>query len=165
MAELGRLYLEGSGVGTPNHQAAHRWLLRAAEAGEGQAMMDLAWLLSESESLPRDYFEAAHWYRKAVEESGCFDAYLRLGSFHLNGQGVRKSAQEAYRWFSLGYASLARFPVHDAADQEELAKFSKACDQARQRLSDREMTEVETLLAEEKRKRHFDQPISFGVDD
>ncbi len=46
---------------------------------------------------PKDYKEAAKWYRKAAEQ-GDADAQFRLGVMYHEGEGVSQDYTEAAKW-------------------------------------------------------------------
>ncbi len=62
------------------------------------------------QGVPKDYQEAAKWYRQAAEQ-GDAEAQFNLGEMYHRGQGVPEDDGEAIRWYLL------------AADQGSL--FSK----------------------------------------
>ena len=50
--------------------------------------------------LPRNYAEAAKWYRLAAEQ-GDAHAQFNLGAMYSSGRGVPKDLITAYMWFDL----------------------------------------------------------------
>lgn len=77
------------------------WNRRAAEAGNGKAMVFMGADTEFGNGLPKDEAEAMRWYRKAVE-SGEAGAMTNLGFMYANGRGVPKDEAEAVRWYRKG---------------------------------------------------------------
>ena len=90
--------------------------------------------------LPKDYAEAAKWYRKAADR-GYAPAQVMLGALLENGQGVTKDEVEAVKWFrkaadqgqSVAQVNLGLL-LHEGAgvaqnDVEAAQWFRKAADQ------------------------------------
>ena len=50
------------------------------------------------EGVPKDYVEAAKWYRKAAEQELAI-AQFNLGWIYENGEGVPKDMAEATKWY------------------------------------------------------------------
>ena len=65
---LATFYLEGS-LGDKDLAQAYKWYLKAANEGDGDAMLSLGWLYYKGEyfggSNPK---EAKHWFYKAAQE-------------------------------------------------------------------------------------------------
>ena len=55
------------------------------------------------EGVPKDYSEAARWYRKAAEQGLATSQYF-LGLLHANGKGTPTDNIRAYAWFNLAAA-------------------------------------------------------------
>lgn len=74
-----------------------------AEQGEARAEDQLGWLLAlnPAAGAPRDYAEAAKWFRKAADQDYP-DAQINLGLLYYKGLGVPKDPVEAYYWLALG---------------------------------------------------------------
>lgn len=68
---------------------------RAAENGEVRAQRNLAIAFQEGRTLPRDYGQAARWYRKAAQKG---DRQWLLGAAYDRGLGVPEDSVEAARW-------------------------------------------------------------------
>jgi hypothetical protein len=72
--------------------------IKKAEAGDANEQFHLGLHYEQGQlGLPKDYFEAAKWYRKAAEQ-GHAGAQLYLGVFLCN---VKQEAVEAYKWLEL----------------------------------------------------------------
>lgn len=85
---------------------AEKWYRRSAEQGDAPAQNALGELYEGKnwppELIERDIAEAAKWYRKAAER-GNKRAQGNLSLLCANGNGVAKSAMEAYFWYSLAH--------------------------------------------------------------
>jgi TPR repeat protein len=68
---------------------------------------------------PRDYEEAAKWYRRAADQ-GHPEAQFRLGSMYYLGQGVPKSIVLSEMWFILSAVQGPDYArqVRDTTEQE-----------------------------------------------
>jgi TPR repeat protein len=72
--------------------------IKKAEAGDANEQFHLGLHYEQGQlGLPKDYFEAAKWYRKAGEQ-GHAGAQLYLGVYLCN---VKQEAVEAYKWLEL----------------------------------------------------------------
>ena len=56
------------------------------------------------EVVPKDYAEAARWYRKEAEQ-GYASAQFFLGTMYYKGEGVLKNYIESYAWALLAKAN------------------------------------------------------------
>lgn len=68
-----------------------------AEEGDADAQLQLGHLYESGEGVPKDYTEAAKWYRKAAEQ-GNAEAQLYLGCSYATGRGVPKDSAEHLNW-------------------------------------------------------------------
>lgn len=90
------------GIGTPvDYVKAIQIWKKAAEAGSGAAMFDIAVCYDNGEGVAKDPAEAIKWYKKAIE-AGDNDAYCSLGWMYFDGRGVDKDYDEAVRLFRIG---------------------------------------------------------------
>lgn len=64
--ELGLRYTEGDGV-PASDATAHRWLLRAADAGHADAMAAVGRCLHDGAGVAVDLVAAGRWYERAIE--------------------------------------------------------------------------------------------------
>ena len=62
-------------------------------------------MYASGSGVPRDYGEAARWYRKAARQ-GHPHAQLNLGAMYANGQGMPRDYVEAHKWFDLAASNL-----------------------------------------------------------
>jgi TPR repeat protein/serine/threonine protein kinase len=97
MAEIGKLYLAGQGVGKDTKEAV-TWFRKAAEAGNPSGMVFLASMYGQGSGVARDDGEAVRWFRKAAE-AGDRIGMDGLGQVYANGRGLPKDGGEAVRWF------------------------------------------------------------------
>ena len=73
---------------------------RSAEQGDVSDQHELGRMYDIGEGVPRDYAEAAGWYRQAADQDHS-RARLSLGSMYDTGEGVRQDYAEAIRWYRL----------------------------------------------------------------
>ena len=73
---------------------------RLAEQGDAEAQYKLGWSFYEGRGVPRDYAEAAHWYRRAADQ-GHAEAQVKLGGMYEEDQdqAVPQDFAEAARWY------------------------------------------------------------------
>ncbi len=79
-------------------------LLPLAKAGHAEAQNSLGDLYYYGESVPKDYGEAAKWYRMAAEQ-GHDEAQYELGNMYYNGVGVPQNYILAHAWVNLASAN------------------------------------------------------------
>lgn len=72
-------------------------LKHLAERGDLQSQCVLGEIYERGEAGPRNYAEAAKWYRKCAQQ-GDGRAQLTLGLFYAQGLGVPKNDSEACFW-------------------------------------------------------------------
>jgi len=73
---------------------------RLAELGIAKAQCTLGCVYYHGEGVPKDYPEAAKWYRLAVERGNAY-AQSRLGVMLEYGLGVPKDYAEAAKWYRM----------------------------------------------------------------
>jgi len=88
LTRVGLGYAGGHGQ-PPDHTAAAKWFLRAAEQGYAPAQYNLGSLYEKGRGLPQDYTEAAKWYLKAAEQ-GNKDAIQNLARLKRSHPDVVK---------------------------------------------------------------------------
>jgi TPR repeat protein len=95
--EIGRRYLEGSGVSPDTAEAIH-WLDMAAKRGSLEAQKLLAGLYSVGEDgFAKNPSEAFRLFRLAAEQ-GDAHAQMSVGVALLYGEGAPKDMTQAVRW-------------------------------------------------------------------
>jgi len=115
-----------------------------AECGVAEAQFCLGLKFANGKGAALDYAQAAHWYRKAAEQSHAL-AQLNLGVMYAEGQGMLSDKAQAMLWFDraahlgdagaqhrLGIthhrASLDRFPVNASESRIEAYKWLQLSD-------------------------------------
>ena len=93
-------WLEGANTayrpdGPPVDLAALR---QSATSGDADAQNNLGFMYATGQGIPKDYAEAARWYRKAADQDYP-DAQNNLGVMYNNGQGFPRDYAEAIRWY------------------------------------------------------------------
>jgi TPR repeat protein len=66
-------------------------------AKDAQTQFTLGWMYNNGKGVVKSGFEAAHWYRKAADQSHA-DAQNNLGVMYLKGDRVRKDYAKAVKW-------------------------------------------------------------------
>jgi TPR repeat protein len=70
----------------------------AAPQGDAVAQYKLGEAYRLGQDVPRDYAEAARWFRKAADQ-GDASAQYSLGEMSYKGQGVTQDYAEAVKWY------------------------------------------------------------------
>ena len=78
-----------------------------AEQGDAAAQTYLGFMFETGRGVPRNYTEAAMWYRRAAEQGDGLAQYS-LGLLYDKGQGVPQDIVEANKWLNLSAASAPR---------------------------------------------------------
>jgi TPR repeat protein len=73
-------------------------LRREAELGNADSQFSLAWRYANGEGVPKNYVEAAKWYRKAANQ-GHAVAQNNLGALYEDGDGVPQDYAEALKLY------------------------------------------------------------------
>jgi hypothetical protein len=73
-------------------------LHRKAERGDAEAQYSLGVSYREGKGVPRDYAQAATWWRTSAAQ-GHARAQSALGFMYANGQGVAKDDERAVEWY------------------------------------------------------------------
>ena len=71
---------------------------KLAKDGDPRAAYDLATLYARGDQLPRDFAQAARWFKQAATQ-GIAGAQYNLGVLYEQGLGVAKNLPEAIRWY------------------------------------------------------------------
>jgi TPR repeat protein len=100
MFDLGRLHEDGTATDRPDLAGAHRWYLRAAEAGSVEAQVEAATAFYLGRGAPRDPMQAAHWYREAAKGGDVGAQYL-IASMYEDGLGVERDLRLARYWYDV----------------------------------------------------------------
>ncbi len=78
-----------------------------AEQGDPAAQTYLGFMFETGRGVPKNYTEAAMWYRRAAEQGDGLAQYS-LGLLYDKGQGVPQDIVEANKWLNLSAASAPR---------------------------------------------------------
>ena len=111
--QLGLIFSDGGYGITRDQIKATKWFLEAAEQGNGNAQGNIALRYDSRSGVDQEHVEerggikpddikAVNWYRKAADQ-GLGIAQRNLGLHYELGLGIKKSAEEAYFWYSLMY--------------------------------------------------------------
>ncbi|MFK4658909.1 TPR repeat protein [Bradyrhizobium japonicum] len=102
-----------------DYGTASRIFIPLAERGNARAQTYLGFLFETGRGVPRNYTEAAMWYRRAAEQ-GDSRAQYSLGLLYDRGQGVPRDIVESSKWLNLSTAAApppareARARIRDA---------------------------------------------------
>lgn len=94
MEDAGKAYQSG------DFQKAATIFEPAAEKGDPEAQVNMAFMYYCGMHFPKDQKKAAEWYRKAAQQNHA-NAQFSLGTLYENGEGVKRDLKEAYFWYSL----------------------------------------------------------------
>jgi TPR repeat protein len=78
-----------------------------AEQGDAAAQSYLGFMFETGRGVPKNYTEAAMWYRRSAEQGDSLAQYS-LGLLYDRGQGVPQDIVEANKWLNLSAASAPR---------------------------------------------------------
>src|SRR3954465_12062552 len=78
-----------------------------AEQGDPAAQSYLGFMFETGRGVPKNFTEAAMWYRRAAEQGDSLAQYS-LGLLYDRGQGVPQDIVEANKWLNLSAASAPR---------------------------------------------------------
>jgi TPR repeat protein len=84
------------GRGTVKVQVS--WRMRSAPLSWGALRRSLGDAYAKGQGVPRDFAQAAAWYRRAADQ-GNADAQYSLGEMYYAGDGVSEDQVEAAGWF------------------------------------------------------------------
>lgn len=83
---------------TSREPPAVRVLRQDADRGAAHAQAALGDIYRKGSLVPRDFTEAAKWYRRAAEQ-GDAHAQFNLGASYMAGRGVPQDDDEAVIWY------------------------------------------------------------------
>jgi TPR repeat protein len=78
-----------------------------AEQGDPAAQTYLGFMFETGRGVPKNFTEAAMWYRRAAEQGDSLAQYS-LGLLYDRGQGVPQDIVEANKWLNLSTAAAPR---------------------------------------------------------
>lgn len=90
MEQLAMAYINGSDEVDEDPEKAYYWLEKCAQAGNSQAMYNLALLTAQGIGTERDFVKAAEWMKKAAD-AGDEDAEERIEEFETNAINSEKA--------------------------------------------------------------------------
>jgi TPR repeat protein len=82
----------------PHELEVYDWYKRAAEAGDPEAQLKVAFFLEEGIFGPKKSEEAFRWYKMSAE-NGNLDAQFCMATCYRHGIGVSPSETEMFNWF------------------------------------------------------------------
>ena len=82
-----------------DHAAAVQYLLRAADAGDADAMAHLGHMHANGLAVDQDNSTAWRWFWRAAER-GHASGFFGLGFLHLTGQGADVDHKQAFSYFN-----------------------------------------------------------------
>ena len=91
-------------VDAGDYALSHSHWQALAQAGDPEAQIALAGLLSQGLGVAADPAKAAAWYRQAARQ-GAAMAQLNLGDLYARGRGVPRDLVKAYAWLELAARS------------------------------------------------------------
>ncbi len=144
MRYMGHLYSNNkiiSNDGNGNSLNAINWYRKAAEAGNVDAMRNLAYNLADLYTWDKEkQAESVQWYQRAANQ-GDAASMCNLGWMYENGKGVTKSMEKAFEWYTksaeagdeVGQCNLANFYEYGKGTPVNKAKaiewYKKAAEQ------------------------------------
>jgi TPR repeat protein len=119
-ALLGSAALAGTPEGirfydAKNYAAALTELQPAAQRGDAQAMLYLAWMFLDGLGVPKDAPRAFQWALKSAE-AGNARAMNQVGRQYVLGQGVEADPVKAYSYFRQGAEAGEMRAMHNLAN-------------------------------------------------
>lgn len=91
-------YLDGGGGLPADRVQAMALMLRSAEQGYIQAMLEMGRRHYEGDGVPRDHVRSAYWYRRAADQDDP-DGQYQLGNACYRGEGVEMDKGLAAEWY------------------------------------------------------------------
>lgn len=85
---LGTLYGKGEGV-EQNYQEAYKWLKKAAEQGDPDALHGMGFIYETGQTVPQDYSKAREYYELAAN-LGHAKSQHNLALLYSDGRASRK---------------------------------------------------------------------------
>lgn len=94
-------YRHGGNGLNADYQLALNWYLKAAEAGDSEAMCELGIAFTDGVMVTPDYENAVAWFKRAVE-AGNLNALCNLASCYFKGNGVEQNFSKAVELYARG---------------------------------------------------------------
>lgn len=108
MFNMGMVFWAGAGV-MQDYVEARKWFLKAADAGEVSAFVELGMLYINGYGVEQDISEAGKWLLKAAEAGDALSQY-KVGYMYEEGAGMTKDRDKAFQW----YKKAAKQDIPDA---------------------------------------------------
>jgi uncharacterized protein len=123
-----------------------KWFHKAADRSDADplAQFNLGYMYYNGWGVPKDYVEAAKWYRLAAERGEARAQFL-LGTMYTLSQGVPVDLVQAYLWINLAAA------IADDPNAQENAKNLR--DAMAKAMTPAQIAEAQKLAREWKPKR------------
>lgn len=101
MGTVGRYYKSGYGDIAPDPVAAMPWLIKAAEKGDNDAILELGKSYKDGVGTHKNLQQAFRLFLKFAQSDNqsAFLAQAEIAPMYLNGEGTAKNPQEAFKWF------------------------------------------------------------------
>lgn len=90
--EGGKAYQSG------NYRKAVLLFMPAAEDGDPEAQVNIAFMYYCGLHVEKDHAIAAEWYLKSARQNNV-TAQFSIGTMYENGEGVKQDLKEAYFWY------------------------------------------------------------------
>ena len=116
----------GDGIES-DRDASRAWMVRAAEAGNIQAMHDAGGMFINAGDAPENQTAAARWFEQGALH-GVRDSQFNMALLYQEGFGVPVSLADAYAWFTIA----ANAGDSDAATRAQALRSELAPDSRRQ---------------------------------
>lgn len=122
--EAGKAYQSG------NFRKAVLLFMPAAEDGDPEAQVNIAFMYYCGMHVEKDHNIAAEWYLKAARQNNV-TAQFSIGTMYENGEGVKKDISEAYFWYSLAEkqgdkdSQKLRQELEKSLNQEQINQLKK----------------------------------------
>jgi hypothetical protein len=122
--KAGKAYKSG------NYNKAAEIFYPAAEEGNPEAMVNVAFMYYCGLHFEKDHKEAAKWYEKAAKMNHV-NAQFSLGTLYENGEGVARNIEKAYYWYSLAEmqgdkdAGKLKKELEKIISKQKIAKIKK----------------------------------------
>ncbi len=138
------LYASDILPGGHSAEAAQGWLQRAADSGNGAAVV----LLAKAADARGNYEQARKWLEKAWNSHADWKSALTLGDYYFYGRGTDVNYQKAEQWYERALEAAQKLSAKQRPG-EDRAEIEDACrirlDIVRQRLAAEKGLKRETL--------------------
>ncbi|MDE6408374.1 MAG: SEL1-like repeat protein, partial [Anaeroplasmataceae bacterium] len=91
-----------------------KWLKMAANQGDVESQVELAYIYYNGIGIERNYIEAAKWYKEAALKEGEYSQYgieypqFMLGYCYYKGEGVEQSYEKSIKWYKKAETAIAK---------------------------------------------------------